>query len=158
MARYDIKVLSPIELPFSQTPIVASGTTASIKAGEPTKAGSAGAVAIMVDADGTSSQRFTGIAKSDSSETASAAGNVQVWLPLPGMIYAAKAKSFAAADTQAEIDALYYKRVIFDLTSGAWTIDTAAADNTANAVVIVGGEFQTGTVYFAYSYGSTIFE
>lgn len=74
------------------------------------------------------------------------------------MIYAAKAKSFAAADTQAEIDALYYKRVIFDLTGTAWTIDTAAADGATNAVVIVGGEFQTGTVYFAYSYSATVFE
>lgn len=158
MARYDIKLLSPIESPFAQTPIVASGTTASIKAGEPTKAGSAGAVAIMVDGDGTTSQRFTGIAKSDSSETTSAAGSVQVWLPLPGMIFAAKAKSFAAADTQAEIDALYYKRVVFDLTGTTWTVDTAASDGATNCVVIVGGEFQTGTVYFAYSYTGTVFE
>jgi len=158
MARYDIKLLSPIESPFAQTPIVAAGVAGSIKAGEPTKAGTAGAVAIMVDGDGTTSQRFTGVAKSDSSDTVAAAGVVQVWLPLPGLIYAAKAKTLSTADTQAEIDALYYKRVVFDLTGTAWTVDAAAADGATNAVVIVGGEFQTGTLYFAYSYSATVFE
>lgn len=158
MARYDIRLLSPSTLPFSQTPIVAAGTTASIKAGEPTKTGAAGAVAIMVDGNGTTSERFSGIAKSDSSETASTAGTVQVWLPLSGNIYAAKAKTLTAADTQAEIDALYAKRVVFDLTGTAWTIDTAAADAATNCVVIVGGEFQTGTIYFAYSYTGSVFE
>jgi hypothetical protein len=112
MARNNITLYEPIEPQFSSSPIVASGTTESIKRGEPTKAGSAGAVAIMVDGDGTTSQRFTGIAKSESSETTSAAGNVTVWLPLPGLLYACKAKTASAADTQAEIDALYYKRVV----------------------------------------------
>ena len=158
MARYDIKVLSPIELPFSQTPIVAAGVVASIKAGEPTKTGAAGAVAIMVDADGTTTQRFTGVAKSDSSDTVASAGTVQVWLPLPGMIFAAKAKTASLANTQALIDALYGKRVIFDLTGTAWTIDTAAVDAATNCVVVMGGEFQTGTVYFAYSPSGTVFE
>jgi len=158
MARYDIKLLSPSTLPFSQTPIVAAGTTASIKTGEPVKTAAAGAVAIMVDGDGTTTQRFAGVAKSDSSETASVAGNVQVWLPLSGNIYSAKAKTLSLADTQAEIDALYAKRVVFDLTGTAWTIDTAAADAATNCVVIVGGEFQTGTIYFAYSYTGTVLE
>lgn len=158
MARYDIKLLSPSTLPFSQTPIVAAGTTASIKAGEPVKTGTAGAVAIMVDGDGTTTQRFAGIAKSDSSETAAVAGNVQIWLPLSGNIYAAKAKTLSTADTQAEIDALYAKRVVFDLTGTAWTVDAAAADSATNCVVIVGGEFQTGTLYFTYSYTGSVFE
>lgn len=158
MARYNIKLRSPIEDQFSTTPIVAAGAVTTILAGEPTKAGTSGAVVPMVDGDGTTSQRFTGVAKSDSSDTVAAAGVVQTWLPLPGVIYSCKAKSAAAADTQAEIDALYYKRVVFDLTSGVWTIDTAAADSATNCVVITGGEYQTSTIFFAVSYSGTMFE
>ena len=156
--RYDIKIYNPIEPKFSTTPIVASGSAESIKAGEPTKVGSSGAVAIMADGEGTTSERFAGIAKSDSTDTASAAGVVSVWTPLPGLIYMGKAKSSAAADTQAEIDALYAKRVVFDLTSTAWTVDTAASDAATNALVILGGDAKTSTVYFAVSIGCTILE
>ena len=112
----------------------------------------------MVDGDGTTSQRFTGIAKSDSSDTVAVAGNVSVWIPLPGLIYACKAKTLSTADTQAEIDALYYKRVVFDLTSTVWSVDAAAADAATNGLVILGGEFQTGTIYFAVSVSCTVFE
>lgn len=137
--------------PFCVRRITGSGTAVSIKAGEPTKSGAAGIVAIMVDGDGTTSQKFTGVARSDSTDTAAAAGEVYVFVPFPGLVYAAKAKSTTAADTLAEIDALMDKRVVFDLTAGAWTIDTAASNATTNGVVIVGGEYQTSTIFFAVS-------
>jgi len=158
MARYNFKLKSPISEEFSVTPIVASGGATTILAGEPTKLGSSGAVAIMADGDGTTSQRFTGIAKSDSTDTVAAAGVVQVWLPFPGLIYAGQAKSAAAADTQAEINALFGKRVIFDLTGTAWTIDTAESDAATNGVVIVGGDYQTSTIWFCVSPTCTVFE
>ena len=158
MARNDIKLLSPIEDQFSVKCIVASGAATSIESGEPTKASTSGYVAIMVDADGTTGTRFTGIAKSDSTDTASADGTVYLWLPLPGLIYSAAAKTAANFDTQAEIDALFGSRVIFDLTSSTWTIDTAASDSATNCVVIVGGDYHTSTVYFTYSISGTIFE
>jgi hypothetical protein len=158
MARYNFKLKSPISEEFSVTPIVASGGATTILAGEPTKLGSSGAVAIMADGDGTTSQRFTGIAKSDSTDTVAAAGVVQVWLPFPGLIYTGAAKSAAAADTQAEINALFGKRVIFDLTGTAWTIDTAESDAATNGVVIVGGDYQTSTIWFCVSPTCTVFE
>ncbi len=138
--------------------LVASGAVATIAAGTPTKAADAaaaspwtGAVVPMVDGDGSTSQRFTGLAKNTSTDTASVAGAVTLWLPLPGYNYASKSKSLAATDTQAEITALFGKRVVFDLTSSLWSIDTAAADAVANCVTIIGGDFQTSTVYFNYS-------
>lgn len=149
--RNDIRILNPDLIggdAFTSDRIVASGTAQSINAGEPTKQGSAGAVAIMVDGDGTTSQRFTGIAKSDSTDTVAAAGNVYTIQPLPGIYYAGLAKSFAAADTQAEIDALNWKRVVFDLTSTKWTVDTATSDATTNGLLIIGGDYHTGTIYF----------
>lgn len=149
MAVGDLKIKNPNGPLFADSRIVGSGAAASINNGEPTKEGSSGAVAIMVDADGTTSQNFSGVAKTVSTDTASAAGNVLVWRPLPNITYAGQAKSAAAADTQAEIDALMYKRVIFDLTGTSWTIDTAASNAATNGVIIVGGDFRTSTIYFA---------
>lgn len=138
--------------------LVAAGTAASIARNTPTKGADAaaaspwtGAVAIMADGDGTTSQRFTGIAKSDSTETASAAGAVDLWLPLPGYIYEANAKTASTADTAAEIQALFGKRVVLDLTAALWTVDAAAADAVANCVVITGGDYLTQSLYFYYA-------
>lgn len=138
--------------------LVAAGAAATINPGTPTKFSSAGAVVPMVDTDGTSSQRFTGIALGTSTDTAAAAGEIYTFLPLPGIQYAAGAKSATAANTQAKIDALLGARLVFDLTgtvgvglTGQWTIDTAAGDGATNCVVIIGGEYLTNTLYFVYS-------
>lgn len=142
--------------------LVASGGVATIQASTPTKGTDAtaaswtGAVLPMVDGDGTASQRFTGIAKSDSTDTAAAAGAVTLWLPLPGYVYACKAKTASTADTAAEVTALFGKRVVFDLTSSLWSIDAAAADAAVNMVVIVGGDYQTQTLWFMYKNSGTL--
>lgn len=156
MSRGDFKLRTPSDDQFSTKAIVGSGTAVSINAGEPTIGADAtaaswtGAVKIAADADPTTAtgHRFTGIAKSDSTDTASAAGFVEVWIPMPGTLYQGKAKTAANANTQALIDALKFKRVVFDLTASAWTIDTAAADALANGVVILGGEFQASLINF----------
>lgn len=145
--------------------LVASGAAATINPGTPTKFGSAGAIVPMADGNGTTSERFTGIAKGTSTDTAAAAGVVEVFIPLPGQQYMAGAKSATAANTQAKIDALLGKRVVFDVTgtvapgqTGQWTIDTAAGDAATNCVVIIGGEYQTNTVYFMYSPSGTFLD
>lgn len=156
MARGDVRLHAPSDDQTSIRAIVGSGTAQSINAGEPTIGADAtaaswtGAVKIAADADPTtaSGHRFTGIAKSDSSDTVAAAGYVDVWLPIPSTVYSAKAKSVTAANTQAKIDALKFKRVIFDLTSTTWSVDTAAADALANGLVIIGGDFGKNTVHF----------
>lgn len=162
--RNDIKLKCPIESPFTGTYTVTLGTAASIKRGEPTKGYDAtgaswtGAVAIMADGEGTTSERFAGIAKNESNETASVAGTVTTWLPLPGLIYEAKAKTASTADTEAEIMALNLKRVVFDLTSTTWSVDAAATDAATNGVVIVGGDYHTSSLYFVVSTSCTVFE
>ena len=144
--------------------IVASGTSASIDTGAPTKCvtadGSvAGVVEVMVDADGiVTGQRFTGLGKATSTETASAAGTVETWAPVPGMIYRGFAKTSTAADTQAEINALMGKKVIFDLAGSDWTVDTAATDALVNCLVIVGGIPQSSEIQFSYSPKGTILD
>lgn len=160
----NIIILNETDPRFSTQPsLVASGGVSTIAAGTPTKGADAaaaspwtGAVVPMVDGDGTTSQRFTGIAKSTSTDTASTAGSVVLWLPLPGYVYAAKAKTASTADTAAEVQALYGKRVVFDLTSSFWSVDAAAADAVVNNVVIIGGDYQTQTLYFAYNNKGTV--
>lgn len=160
----NIIILNETDPRFSTQPsLVAAGGVATIQAGTPTKGADAtaaspwtGAVVPMVDADGTTSQRFTGIAKNTSTDTAAAAGAVTLWLPLPGYVYAAKSKSAASANTAVLVQALFGKRVIFDLTSSLWTVDAAAADAAANMLVIVGGDFNTNTLYFTYKYTGTL--
>ena len=161
MTRGDIKIVNEAEAVFSDEWIVDSGTSKESEAGEPTKgddaAGGAwtGEVGIMVDGDGTTTQRFTGIAKSDSTETSAAAGIVNTYRPLPGLVYSAKALLSTTFDTASEMNAARGKRVFFDLTSSAWTVDVAATDAVVNCVVIVGGEYQTNVVHFAYAFKGT---
>lgn len=156
--RLDITLISELDPVFSQPSVVSSGAANTIHAGEPTKQTTIGAVVPMVDGDGTTSQKFMGIAKTESTDTVAAAGSVILWLPLPGIVYSAKAKSAAAADTQAEIDALFGKRVVFDLTASVWTIDTAAANAATNGVVIIGGEVATRSIQFMISPQITMFD
>ncbi len=143
--------------------LVAAGAVGTIAAATPTKSADAataatGAVVPMVDGDGTIAQNFTGIAKSDSTDTVAAAGSVTLWLPLPGYVYACKAKTASTADTAAEVQALFRKRVVFDLTSSLWSVDAGAADALVNCVTIVGGDYQTQTLWFTYKNAGTMLD
>lgn len=161
-ARNQISILTETDPRFA-TPgvLVAAGAVATIAAGTPTKAADAagsntGAVVAMADGNGTIAQNFTGIAKSDSTETASVAGEVSLWLPLPGYIYSCKAKTATAVNTAAKLITYFRRRVVFDLTSTTWSIDTEATDALVNCVTIIGGDYATSTVYFTYKDAGTL--
>ena len=158
----NIVIINETDERFSSQPnIVASGASASIQAGWPTKFNAAGAVLAMANGEGTTTERFSGIAKSTSTDTATANGEITLWLPLPGLVYACKSTTASATDTAAEIQALYAKRVTFDLgviSSNVYSVDTADTDGATKCVVIIGGDFRTSTVYFVYSPTGTIFE
>ena len=158
----NIVILNETDPRFTaQSNLVDSGGVATIKANTPTKSkdsatNATGAVIPMVDGDGAIGQNFSGIAKDDSTDTASVAGVVTLWLPLPGYVYSCKALTAATADTIAEIRALYRKRVVFDLTSSLWSVDAAATDALVNCVTIIGGDPATTQLYFTYKNGGTI--
>src|SRR4051812_32163012 len=92
--------------------VVASGAAATIAIGTPAKCTTAdgsvaGAVVPMVDADGiVTGERFVGLAKTVSTDTAAAAGVVDTWAPVPGMVYRGLCKTAASANTQALVNAL----------------------------------------------------
>lgn len=128
-----------------------AGATA-IYVGEPVKLKAAGSPYVIPLADaepviGTTTQ-VIGIAASDSTHTASADGKIKVYIPLPGMVYAAKAKTAASFDTQSEINALVGDRVLVDLTSSTYTIDQSAGDSATSGIQIIGGLVDTKEVLF----------
>ncbi len=147
---------------FEATWVVASGAVATIGSGSPTKCTAAdasivGAIVPMADGDGSvTAMRFTGIAKTISTDTAAAAGTVDTWYPIPGLIYRGGCKTSTTMNTQAKINALMGARVVFDLTGTTWTVDAAATDALVNCVAIVGGLPQTNECLFVYSPKGTI--
>lgn len=166
MARNDIKIATPTSQLFSIKWLVAAGAQGSSGGGgymgEPfvsyvATAAQTGIVKVAADGAGVvgttaaTNGRFVGIAKTDSTQTASAAGVVYTWAPLPGILYYGKVKTSTTFDTQAEIDALKGSAVFFDLTaatSGTYSVDAAATDAAANALVIVDGNINSGLCYF----------
>lgn len=129
---------------------VAAGTPITVKQGEPTKYTTLPDIIPCVDDDVTvgTDTRFTGLAQSDSTETASAAGSVECYVPLTGVVYAMKATTSSNFNTVALITAAKGLRETFDLISSTFTFDENAGDGATNALCIVGGDATTATVYF----------
>ena len=78
---------------------------------------------------------YAGIAASTSTNTASAAGTVDVWPMDTSTTWLISPKVAATWDTQAEYDALVGARVLLDLTSSSYTI--LASDGANNGCVVM---------------------
>ncbi len=78
---------------------------------------------------------YAGIASSTSTNTSGAAGVVDVLALQKNVTYLIAPNSTAAFDTQSEYDALVGDRVLFDLTTGTYTI--LATDGATNGLVIM---------------------
>lgn len=120
--------------------------------GEPVKLAAAGSPFVIKLADdepviGTTTQ-VIGIAASTSDNDSSNAGSVKVYIPLQGVIYAAKATTAANVDTEAELNALVGDRVVFDLIGTTFTVDENATDTAASGLQIVGGSHDDKEIYF----------
>jgi len=92
-----------------------------------------------------------GIAASDDTATSSADGTVDVYLPLPGIIYR------CAATTPANIAAgILYDTVAFDLTTTTYTVDEdEGSDENVHGLRIVDYDATNGTVDFEIKVGAT---
>ncbi len=80
------------------------------------------------------SHLILGVAASTSTNTASAAGTVQVTRVGQEQTWLIAPKTAATWDTQAEYDALVGSRMTIDLTAGSYTLN--ATDNAANGCVV----------------------
>lgn len=126
-----------------------------IKAGDPVKIKAAGSPYVigLVDGDLTigTDTAMVGIAASDSTHTASADGVIDVYMPLPGVVY--KAKATTAGNVAAT---LVGDRVSVDLSGTTYTIDENATDAATNAFYIVDVDTDEGTVDFIIRTDATV--
>lgn len=144
MSARDLRVVGPS---FNKEFRVAAAATA-INVGEPVNtlaaltSGAASVNTAVVLTDGKpviGTDNFLGIAASAGTHTSGAAGRVAVSRPYPSITEIwGKAKSAAAIDTDAELLAILFDAVLFDLTSSVYTIDQAAAANTSGLTIIDG--------------------
>lgn len=160
MSRNDIRIVDIGGYNVAPTrKFLTEAAATAILQGEPVKFKALGSryVIPLADADGVigTMTPIVGVAASDSTQTASADGFVEVYLPLPGIVYEIKAKSTTAADTQSEIDALTLDRAIIDLTSSAYTLDATGTDVATAPFVIVGGNPDRNSLYFTIRAGAT---
>jgi len=114
---------------------VAAGATV-INPGEPVVRvlGATTVTAMATNKPVVATDYMVGIAATTSTQTASVAGIVYVNPISPATTYLAKPNDTTAWDTQAEYDALVGKRVLFDLTAGAYTL--LASDGSTSGAVI----------------------
>lgn len=151
MARNDVTIkYNPYGTLPTQEYDVDAGTAISIKAGEPVKKGATGYVGLCADGDpeiGT--DVIIGIAKSDSNDTTTVDGKVEVYQALPGVIYRCKATTPANVDTAAERLAVIHHSVTFDLSGSVFTVDEDEADDPdVHGLIIIDVDISTGYVYF----------
>ena len=135
--KYDLRLVGPS---FNKEYDTDAGSTA-IYAGEPVLLGgtySSGAASsnyasVLTDGKpviGTDS--FGGIASKDATHTAAVDGKVSVGKVYPSLTEIwGKAKVQASVNTKAELLALIFDVVLFDLTSTVYTIDETAAADTS---------------------------
>lgn len=115
---------------------VASGTSASIQPGTPVLK-SLGSQYVAAATDGmpvVATDFFVGIAASASTETASAAGTVEVYPLLQEQVWLIAPKAPTSFDTQTEYNGRVGDRYVLDLTTGTWTIDST--DGATNGCVV----------------------
>jgi hypothetical protein len=131
-----------------QYPVQASATL--IYPGEIVKQTTVPYVIKLADGDPVISTTLAvvGLAKSTSTNTASADGTVDVFDVQPGTVLRGVAKSSTAANTAAKITALIGKFTVIDVTSSLFTVDTANAGANTAGFVIVGGNPDNNEVYF----------
>lgn len=159
------KVIEIHDSPYSAVPTykraVASGAVGTIAIGTPIKKSGTSSPYVVPCVDGdltiATDQPFMGFAASTSTETATADGVVEIYRPLPGVVYRIKAKIASLANTQTEIDAMVGDAYTLDLTNGDWTLDTAAGDSAANAFIVEGGDPVTSTLFVVVRSDSTEF-
>lgn len=139
MALGDIQIYSEGAFGYigDESYAVASGTTASIKAGEPVSKGLGLAVvsAMATNKPVVATDFLAGISASTSTETTGAAGIVKVTKMDVNMTYLITPNAPTSWDTQAEYDALVGDRVLIDLTTGTYTI--LATDGATSGCVIM---------------------
>ncbi|KUK99148.1 MAG: hypothetical protein XE08_0225 [Parcubacteria bacterium 32_520] len=151
MSKLDVTVVkNPYNCQPTMTCKVQNYTGSSstkILAGEPVKLSAEGGNYVVKLATGDpeiGTDIVFGIAASDDTATATKDGEVEVLLPLPGIIYRCKAHTPANLS-----EGIRYDCVTFDLTAGVYTInEDEGSDENVHGLRIVDFDTVNGTVDF----------
>ena len=161
MAKFDVKI---VDAPYNVVPTIVckvddytASSSTQILAGEPVKLSAAGGNVVVKLADGdpeigTNGDIVFGIAASDDTATLAADGEVEVYAPLPGIIYRCK------ATTPANLaEGIRYDTVCFDLSAGGvYTVDEdEGSDEDVHGLRIVDFDATNGTVDFEIKINAT---
>lgn len=144
---------APTDTPLPSRPQqVASGTTTTILAGEPvSKALGAAVVTTMAtNKPVVGTDYLAGIATTTSTETATAAGTVDVTPISNAYVWLISPKVPATFATQSAYNALVGARVLLDKTNGVYTI--LAADSANNGCVIENLNIATTPAKVAFTF------
>jgi len=161
MAKNDVKLhFNPYNsLPTVKVKVQDRGTSSDtvIYPGEPVKilAGEGGNYAghLATGDPELGTDIVLGIAKSQSTETDTADGEVEVYLPLPGVIWSCAAQTSTNLATGILLDC-----VTFDLTGTTYTIDeNEGSDEEVHGLRIMDYNTETGEVYFTFKNEVTLF-
>lgn len=157
MAKADISIVESAGATVREYKQEANTT---ILAGEPVKIGGTGNNYVTRLATGdpeVGTDRMVGISVSEGTATASADGVVRVLEVIPGKtVMRIKATTAANVDTAAELLAILNDSVTFDLTGSTFTIDEDEGDDPdVHGLVIVGGDYENGTLDFVLKTGAS---
>jgi hypothetical protein len=130
-----------------------SGSAGNILPGEPvTRAAGVAYVLAAVNNSGTTTLRIAGVAASQSTETASVDGTVDVIPSAPGQLWMMKWKTVGTDwNTQANYNAHIGDRMLIDLTTGNYTM--LASDGASQACIVQYNDLTRypGVVVFTFS-------
>lgn len=152
MAKFDVRIVDNGGNQVVNTEVwQTEGGETDIYAGEPVKQKAAGSKYAIPLADDEPTIGTTvpvlGLAASDSTHTATADGQVEVFVAQSGVTYAFKAKDASNVDTEAKVKALVGKTVGLDLTGTTYSIDTTDSSAANKGWLIVGGDHNKRELY-----------
>lgn len=158
MSKLDVKI---VDAPYNVVPTIVckvddytTSSSTQILAGEPVKLSAAGGNVVVKLATGDpeiGTDVVFGIAASDDTATATADGEVEVYAPLPGIIYRCKATNPANL-----AEGIRYDTVTFDLTNATYTVDEdEGTDEDVHGLRIVDFDATNGTVDFEIKINAT---
>ncbi len=158
MSKLDVKI---VDAPYNVVPTIVckvddytTSSSTQILAGEPVKLSAAGGNHVVKLAAGEpkiGTDIVFGIAASDDTATTTADGEVEVYAPLPGIIYRCKATAPANL-----AEGIRYDTVTFDLTGTTYTVDEdEGTDEKVHGLRIVDFDATNGTVDFEIKINAT---
>ena len=144
MAKNDVKIIKA-GIGHEENFLTAAGT--SLVVGDPVMKSGDNIVRVTDGTPAIGTDEFIGVVTRASTDTASAAGEVRVFMPGPDTILRSKVTTTGNVDTIAKINALKMHSVTFDVSGTTVTIDEDEADDpNVHTLFIIAGNHKKFTL------------